>query len=441
MPAGRSLAQHELKLLVVSDTKFSLTDDEPLEILVQSPTAGEPTKPARLHVQFEQSGDRLAFSYRHRGWGPGCFMLVWEIGWTVGCVFLVGLVVREPTWHNFLFAVPFWAAWFFVFAMLLNMFFGRERFSIGPDGAELARWVIMRLSYRTVPLAEIKRFEFCTRVVDSDSGSSEAGLRMQTIGRPLQFCWGLPDEELQWLAFQLNRCLAVLKGESPESAIADAAKEEAKEAAVDDDISAPQEPALEKYPLDPPSDCAWRREEDFQDLVFVRRGRFSFANVFGALFINAFWNGIVAVFVYQLWFGDPKQIEQGFGWWGMFFFLIPFEVIGLVMFVYLLSELFAPFRRTEWRFADAMLHRRTTWFGVGPRRADWLDSLERIELRQVKKRKWIRSSGNDSEEQQGKYGLCLIDRRNTEICTLDGLTEGEARWMYDVIRRRPAWFS
>ncbi len=46
--------------------------------------------------------------------------------------------------------------------------------------------------------------------------------------------------------------------------------------------------------------------------------------VAGLLFINAFWNGIVLVFVLALCGLMPMDDgPEGWEWWGMFVFLIP----------------------------------------------------------------------------------------------------------------------
>ena len=90
-------------LILVGEREFAMSDA----------VANSPTRPRRLRTAFERSGERLCLSCRNPQWARGCFMVLWLTGWTVGCVFLVGLVIREPQLFHFLFAVPFWASWFF----------------------------------------------------------------------------------------------------------------------------------------------------------------------------------------------------------------------------------------------------------------------------------------------------------------------------------------
>lgn len=82
-----------------------------------------PAQPRRLTVRFEQTVDRLSLTYRSRHWGRGCALLVWLIGWTVGCVYLAGEVRANPNAANVMFAVPFWSSWIFVFFVVLKSFF------------------------------------------------------------------------------------------------------------------------------------------------------------------------------------------------------------------------------------------------------------------------------------------------------------------------------
>lgn len=407
------------------------------------PTPPGPVKPARLTIRVVESGERLAFTHRQRQWGTGCFLLLWLTGWTVGCVFLVGVVAKDPKIQNLLFAVPFWASWIFVFCLVLTMFLQSERFAIDESGVSFVRRVIVPIRTRLVPLDEIQRFKNCSKVTDSESGRTKAGIEMQTIGQPLCFAWGLPEQERDWLKYQLNQCLAALRGAALPEAQA-APKEEVPESA-DAEQSALETLTPAKTPLEPPSDSRWRRAEDFRDVIFVQHGRFSLSALGVLLFINAFWNGIVSVFVGVLCFGDANGKPAGGEWWGLFVFLIPFEVIGLVMFLALLAALIEPLRRTQWRFTDSMIERRTKWLGIGPKQRHWVDGLSRIELRAAgggKRRRGISlqniaATGEDSPNME----LSFVGKANIEICAMTGLTEGEARWISDTIRReRAAWF-
>jgi hypothetical protein len=69
-----------------------------------------PARPEKLTVDFYEEPDGIAI-HKKRGGGPGVFLLLWLIGWTVGCVFLGAEVVKNPAAGTIAFAVPFWASW------------------------------------------------------------------------------------------------------------------------------------------------------------------------------------------------------------------------------------------------------------------------------------------------------------------------------------------
>ncbi len=406
-------------------------------------TPRPPAKPARLTIRFVESGDRLVFTYRRRGWGKGGFLLLWLIGWTVGCVFLAGIVIRDPSIQNILFGIPFWASWIFVFCWLLNTFFGRDYVGLDATGVDFVRRVIVPIRSRHVPLTEIERFEICSKVVDSESNQVEWGIEMQTLGRPVRFAWGLDAEERQWLQHQLNACLAALSGSDVETIAATSEPPSQEHSQADSEEPAAEVLTPSTTAAEPPSDCRWERTDDFAAITFTQRGRFSLSAFFGLLFINAFWNGIVSVFVFQLWFGQGNGVPNGIGWWGMFAFLIPFEVIGAVMFLALVAVVLEPLRRTSWRFDDALIDCRVKWLGLGPIRQYWVDGLDRIELVGMRRsgRAKRRTQASLFSDEDADKKLVFIDEANAEVCTIRHLTEGEARWISDVVQReRSIWF-
>lgn len=392
-----------------------------------------PAHPQRLTVRIDDSGESLRLVHNSRRWSAVVFLTQWLIGWTVGCVFLTGLVIREPKLFNFLFAVPFWASWLFVFARLIQILFQREEFAIGPQGVTFFRRVFALIKRREISLPEIKDIATYQRIVDSESGQCESGLELRTLGQPLRFAEGLSEPELAWLQYMLRERLARLRQTY-----------HVAEPAAESDIVHPTAERLsisDGSPIQPPSDCGWHRTDDFDAVVFSHRGRLSLSNIALLLFITVFWNGIVSVFVCELLgLGDQPQ---GAEWWGLFFFLIPFEAIGLAIFAGLIIALVEPVRRMTWRVgrSDVMCH--LSWLGFGPTWTYLIEGLDRLDLSSTE--------GKDDRENPRQilswkprgatFRLSLIDKSNCEVCTIDALTEGEACWMTDVIRReRSSWF-
>lgn len=400
-----------------------------------------PARPRTLAIEFDRSADELALVYRSRRWGAGTFLLLWLIGWTVGCIFLAGNVIRDPTVFNLLFAIPFWASWVFVFCMVLKMFCQREQFTLSADGAAFMRRVIVPIAARTIPLAEIVRFDRCRAVTNSDTGAFELGIEMATSGQPLRFASGLAERELNWLLNELNQQVAHLKGmmpEQPSDVFPQASDTPIEEAGKVGPLS------LGRTPVAPPTDCRWERRDEFDSLDFIDRGKIQLSVVGILLFINLFWNGIVAVFVMTLFNGMGMP---GIGWWGEFVFLIPFEVIGMLMFLALAFTVLEPFRRTLWRFDNSGIQCRLSWLGIGRTWRYPFEQLDRIELQRS-----TQMNNADANQQNmvsscpwrpndGRFGLSFVAPGDDEACAINGLTEGEARWIADCIFfERGDWF-
>jgi hypothetical protein len=163
------------------------------------------------------------------------------------------------------------------------------------------------------------------------------------------------------------------------------------------------------------------------------------------LFVNAFWNGIVSVFVLIL-FGvmQVNNAPQGWPWWGMFVFLIPFEAIGLAILAALVSTVLEPWRYTAWQFERDRIVSRTRWPVYGHTREwDVLD-LDRLELRRLgndsRGRHYSKTTSDRTD--QMPFELALVAGNNVDLCAIRGLTEGEARWMARLILdRRRNWFG
>jgi len=405
-----------------------------------------PVRPRRTTARVDREGDAIYVRYRPGPWGTAFFLLLWLTGWTVGCVLLAEMVIRDPKLFHVLFAVPFWAAWFFVFAMLVNGLFRLERLMLNRDGLLHEVRVFLPRKLRDVPLAEVQSFEQYSTVVDSESRRCQWGLEVRTLGLPLRCLEGLSGAELDWLQSELNRHLRALRGDqnttppAPRSCVAPAF---AASPVNVDAARAVQTLSLADSLVAPPSDCRWTRLDGFDDIAFARRGALSLAVLGGLLFVNLFWNGVVSVFVLVLWGGMPGgKGPEGLAWWGLFFFLIPFEGIGLVLIAGLVAAVFEPFHRTVWTLGRQSILRRETWFGIGPRWNWDVLELDRVELglsaRSVRSNFAAQGSGGGSTP---RFRLAWIDRDNVELCAIDKLTEGEARWIADVtLRERSIWF-
>jgi hypothetical protein len=416
-------------------------------------TSNPNTKPRKLTVEFDRSAGCLRLQYRRRDWGVGFFMILWLIGWTVGCIWLAWEAINQPQLFHFLFAIPFWASWIFAFLLVLKRFLERERFELDADGVRFSRRAVVSLASRNVPLEEIQAFDAYSVVTDSESNTSERGIEMQTLGKPVRFGQGLSEPEIAWFKDELNEHLAMARNTDPRQLSTGVNEEIAThesnlEGDGDADDRSGERLVMGSSVIAPPSDTRWRRLSDFSDVIITERGRFEWSTVGTLMFVNAFWNGILSVFIVGLIGGPniPGPPPGGWMWWGEFVFLIPFEVIGLVMLFALIVGLLEPIRRTTYRFGYQEVTSRTEWMGIGYTWRQAISGVQRIDLSRVldvgqTNAKPFGQIRQPSRSGTTSYQISLIDRSNCETYSIGGLTEGEARWIGDVLlRERPDWF-
>lgn len=414
-----------------------------------APTA--PARPDRLKIHFVETGDRLAFTYCHRPWSVATFLIVWLVFWTVTCIFLTRQVVQEPSREHLLLAIPFWSSWLFALCVLVKMLVGVEYFAIDASGIRFVEHVLMPVRRRQIPLEEIRQIKTCSKVVDNESGSVELGLEVQSLGRTLRFAWGLPAGERQWLQHQLNECLNALRErplEQRKPAGSPLAAEPETQQSVTlvsrEDLSWRDFRASNPTEVPPPGDCRWQRSGDLGVLCFTQRGRFHLSGFFVLLFLNAFWNGIVLIFLGSLFAANRLGKGGGLLGWAELVFLIPFGAVGLVMLLTLVATGIDPLRRTSWRFSDTSIECRVQWLGLGPVRRYELDGLARIELTPDRRDedRGPTSVSTIQGAENATWRLIFVGRDDVELCTMPRLTEGEARWIADTVaHQRGGWFD
>lgn len=415
-----------------------------MDDLFSTTVSPEPARPESLTVDFYDQGDTLAI-HKKRGGGPALFLLLWLTAWTVGCVVLAGMVINEPSLGNFAFAIPFWASWLFVAAMLVWMLFGKETLLLRQDKALFLRTALITLRTRGVPREEILGFREC-RSTHTENDEHLWGIEMKTLGKPVRFAFRLPDRERAWLIYKLNQFLGTTNPDAAEGSTSSITDVEPKLTGTTSASSGSEVLSLASTLEKPPTDSEWQFTDEINAIEFVKDGRFSFSAFAGLLFVNAFWNGIVSVFVMVLWgFMPGDDMPEGGAWWGLFVFLIPFEVIGLLMFAGLCLTVLEPFSRRQWRFEQARIIRQISYPLVRRTRAWEVIDLNRLELRNAQEKKqqfekFSKPTGSGSVETSFK--LAFVTDENVDLCSIGTLTEGEARWMAGVVlQRRRKWFD
>lgn len=393
-------------------------------------------RPARCRTRIEESGGQLELRSRQFSaaqFGIAAFLALWLTAWSAACCFLLGHVAADPSLENILFAIPFIAAWFAVSAILFSLVFGRKVLRIDSQGLTYEFRAMAPLKRTHLRLEEVKRAVVTTGIADSESGRPSTCLQIETTGRPVEFGCDLNREELHWLAQRVNEQLDAVR---PKRKLFAERSEDSESPADEPQRSATGAEILvaARRPLPTPSECRFALTDDFEELRFVSAGRWSLAAIGGATFINLFWNGIVSVFVLEL----TRDFQ-----WLMFFFLIPFEGIGLLMFFAWVFALGAPAYRERWTFGRNEISHRRSFFGLGWTRRYAVDPLDRIELQAGSAPAGATKPPAlvNMADSGGEFHLSLISRDQEIVLQIKDLTEGEARWMADqILRARPKWF-
>ena len=121
---------------------------------------------------------------------------------------------------------------------------------------------------------------------------------------------------------------------------------------------------------------------------------------------------------------------------------------GLSMLGALLLLLLEPSRRRTWRFGKTNVICRWSWSGWGWSWKYPISHLARLEVRgwgtieQLRGWPAFKKTLKSAQDEPEMLQWVLIDSQNICVCSIDDLTEAEARWIGDVIlRARPEWLG
>lgn len=378
------------------------------------PELPTPTRPRALTSTVSEDGNAIVVTMREGSLGTAGFLCLWLAGWTAACAILVQVCLTERKLVFVLFGIPFWISWLFVAGWLVNLVFARVTLSLDPTGLVYERWLPGMTTRRFVPLPELRGIESRVFNVDSESGVTH-GIEIQTLGRSIAIGTGLPPLERDWLADRLDRHRLDLQAEAGLEEPPDIDQPDCRVCSL-------------------PTDSTWSLEDDFEGPAFVERARFDLATVLGLLFMTVFWNAFVAFCGAHLaGFHRAAAAPRDAGWWALFVFLIPFEVIGAGLAIGLIAAVLDPVRVTRWRFGRDSIARVTTRAGlpVGWNRRFPHDGLATAAVRDdvAPRRPFGLGTASNGVPSGTTYSLLVADEANVEVCTIQGLTLGEARWM------------
>lgn len=336
------------------------------------------------------------------------FTLVWMTGWSYGCIGLFLKILKEPQLGNILFALPFFIGWFFGAGIFIAILFGRQTVWLDHDGLHRIIQVLFLQWNKRIPLDELTGFD----VVAYSSGNN-AYRQLRTGDFVFAYGW---EAETTDLAKRLNALLNKLRPGA-----------EIKQNEPEEMVRTTNIPLNSRSQgLEAPPDSHWEYWSDFDRFGFLRRNTFSLFMFVSSLFPTLFWNGIVSVFVLILCGVLPltEPMPRGM-WWFMFFFLIPFELIGLSMIWSVLKALLPSQDITKWTFSLGRSEYRTSFLGIGKKVTESLESWKTLELHEDRE-----------DEDDDRWSVVFLSDAKDEILDeFSGLTEAEARWIADVILR------
>lgn len=409
-----------------------------------------PPSPKTPSYRLHDEPSRVDLTFRTGQYGVGCFMAFFLAGWSVGCGFLLWRVAEDPQRERVLFAVPFLVGWFFAFLVLMQSWFGRERFVLDSDGAQFWNRLIFRYGRTVMPLDELVTFGTAQQSDDTQDYSGSRVLELRTLGKPIRFGSACTDEERSSLMWLLRSRLSELQDVNDKRPrLSQDVKSLVFGRRLGGELLAEGDAlrTAEDEPIPPPADTRWRSSSDFDAVTFTLRGRWTTGGVLGLLMLNAFWSGITGFFVYQLFWGPVEERPRGLDWLWQFLFLIPFELVGLAMLLGLLLTMLEPVRCYRWRFTRDEARSKLSWFGLGPRWRYPLTMPDRIEVRrvpysEVKFPKRLPLGSLWSPKGCPTFTLALVDAMRRDLCQIEGLTLGEAcHWADLLLRSHPEWFG
>ena len=429
------------------------------------------------------------------------FASIWTLVIGAACI-SIPFDGTEAPWFAFLFLTPFVIVDFILWAILIYLFFGKEVGWLDETGFHREyRCLFFRLR-KDVPLCSIRKFKLGRDYTIQQNHQPAICVQIITSEKDINVMRSFTETDRQhWLVAAGNAILMNLNDwepvqESSASAAAALSSEGFVDPSVFEEDDADSSDSVNRFQdedsddfdenelyegkterfassdhvpdADKPVGTSWKMSADFDTIEFKRRGRWT-AGLIGTLFVAAFWNGIVSVFVCALWgvIGaednapstpdaaaiqktENPEAEQGvvktdqglfeslkdkhmivndkpepfFGrqWWIMFCFLIPFEIIGLALIWAFLSQLFAPFTTQSWMFNSNKAVRKRTLFGF--------PFIQRFDMMEFS---YLEIHHYKYQPNANKDELTFYDRNDRKILTIKNLSRAEARWIANEV--------
>lgn len=419
-------------------------------------------------ISIRREGDVVTITRDHRSGCVALFMGVWLTGWTAGCCALTWALIAGQGNIPWLFPIPFYLGEIAGIAAFVGALTHKEYLRLDRDGLTIWHSAIVRWNKKTIPLDEIDSISAGERTSTSDNEPSIVPY-LKVEGANPSFPWleNTSPDDLQEAAQELGDCLKLLKATTPPSKSVEPKR---------------------------PSECRWTREFSFENdcLTLTRREPFQLGATLTIFGIAAFWNSIVGVFVGVLfgWVKPDNGNPQGIEWWFLFFFLIPFEAIGVGFICAVVYTAMLPLWRESWRLYRNRMVRRISLFGIGTETVFENIDFDRLDcLPEEKESKGSPGDANSSAPEHPAQGnlapfspsdsslpttaaepkkppmtffpdgqpievnrpaevpvnhwkLAFVKRDQSALVEWKGLSFGEAQWLGSVVlETRSGWFA
>ena len=106
------------------------------------------------------------------------------------------------------------------------------------------------------------------------------------------------------------------------------------------------------------------------------------------------------------------QAPQGAEWWGMFVFLIPFQVIGLGIFAAWAAVLLQPWCTTTYGMNQHTIFRRRRWPMFGVTKQKPIAEVDRLRIRRASPKQ---SSFQPTQTNSTSYELVFVNVSNQDL--------------------------
>lgn len=170
--------------------------------------------------------------------------------------------------------------------------------------------------------------------------------------------WFLPKEDLQVFVAEGKKFLNRVKSAAAEP-------DSAKKKAVEGSMRVVHLKKNRQFFVEQPAGSRWTRDEECSEFAIFRKREFSLKDFLVMLFVSIVWNGLILSFL-LIWFGvipangkPPASL-----WWFVLVFTIPFGIMGVKYFLWMLGELFAGWIQEKWTFTRDEIGYEEKLFGI-----------------------------------------------------------------------------